>query len=63
MVDTFKDLISLLDDVITADQRVEWNNTAQDTKHDGPLARRARALLPALRLLSLTSGQDAGGWS
>jgi hypothetical protein len=39
------EVIELLDHVITADQVLDHNNTTQDTRRDGPLARQARGLI------------------
>lgn len=43
--------ISLLEDVVKADQHREPNNTMQDTAMDGPLAQRARWSIKKLRPL------------
>lgn len=45
MTDWTRDVISFLNDVVTSDQRTDHNNTMQDTRHDGPFARRARELI------------------
>lgn len=40
-----RDVLELLEHVITADQRMDHNNTMQDTRRDGPLAAQARRLI------------------